>query len=286
MYSNNVYGLTLEMLAIFNAKYCMVNRRLVINLPVFADADWTMWPAELCNIEFLNFLIMSYSEDFNAWKEQIEAVANKETKLPNQPVDEFAASIETLAVEATKDKEAFAAAGMDTEIIDELNPLAGALRYCQAEWMSEYRARQEAQMEWLAQSPVAYELKAELLHHFSFAYRDFPDIKKKVMRIREGGGHADMIQDLVELATLGEKHPEPLAAINFDTASLQNAKTTSHAMSELLAASNGSKDESSAAKTIRDKAYTLLFNKASAIREYGRYIFWKNNERREKYLND
>ncbi len=229
---------------------------------------------------------MSYLEDFNTWKEAIEAVPDKDTKLPNQPVDEFVTSAETLAVEATKDQEAFAAAGMDVVIIDQLSPLAGALRYCQAQWMSEFRARQEAQKEWLEQSPLAYEMKAELLHEFSFAFRNFPDVKKKIMRIRDGGGHSDMIQDLVELAVLGEKYPEPLTRIQFNMEALQKARSTSHQMSELLAASNGSKDESSNTKLLRDKAYTLLFSKVSEIREYGRYLFWKNSERRQKYLND
>jgi hypothetical protein len=37
----------------------------------------------------------------------------------------------------------------------------------------------------------------------SFAYRNLDDVKKKVMRIREGGSNADMVQDLIELAVLG-----------------------------------------------------------------------------------
>ncbi|TRX71445.1 hypothetical protein [Carboxylicivirga sp. M1479] len=227
---------------------------------------------------------MSYTEDFNTWKEEIETLPKKDVKLPNQPIDECTASAETLATEANKDRDALAEAGLDVTFIDDLIPLAGALRYCQAEWMSEYRARQAAQKEWLEQSPKAYELRDELLHHFSFAYRDESDLKKKVMRIREGGGHSDMIQDLVELASLGEKNPEPLTKISFDVATLQTARSTSHHMSELLADSNGSKDESSTNKVMRDKAFTLLYNRMIEIRECGRYVFWKNDERRVKYL--
>ncbi|MUP38129.1 hypothetical protein [Labilibaculum euxinus] len=57
-------------------------------------------------------------------------------------------------------------------------------------------------------------------------------------------------------------------------------------MSEFLAVSNGSKDESSPNKSLRDKAYTLLMERVSSIREFGSYVFWKNEERRNKYLND
>jgi len=229
---------------------------------------------------------MDYQNDFETWKEEIEKLPLAEVKLPNQPIDEVTASAETLAEEASKDKEVIVAAGLAGSVIDQLTSLSGALRFCQAQWMSEYRARQDAQKEWLEQSPQAYDLRDEILHHFSFAFRKEADVKSKVSRIKEGSSHADMIQDLIELAVLGEKNPEPLAKINFDVANLQTARTTSHSMSELLAASNGSKDESSSKKVLRDKAYTLLTEHMSEIREFGKYVFWKNEERREKYLSN
>ena len=228
---------------------------------------------------------MSYQTDFETWKPAIESLSQDKTKLPNQPVDDFAGSAETLAHEAAKDKEVLQQAGLDVTLIDELTSLSGALRYCQAQWMSEYRARQEAQKEWLAQSPEAYTLRNEMLHHFRFAYRNHPDIKKKVTRISEGAGHTDMIQDLLELAVLGDKHPEPLTAIGYDVAINTQARTTSQSMANLLAEANGARNLTSETKQMRDKAYTLLTDKVSTVREYGRYVFWKNAERREKYLN-
>jgi hypothetical protein len=108
-----------------------------------------------------------------------------------------------------------------------------------------------------------------LLHDFAFAFRNNENVKQKVARIREGGSHADMVQDLIELAVLGEKYPEPLAAIHFDAALLEQARTVSHTMSELLAAANGSAGEGGEVKNLRDKAYTLLAQKESTIREYG-----------------
>ena len=36
-----------------------------------------------------------------------------------------------------------------------------------------------------------------------------------------------MIQDLIELAVLGDKHPESLSKINFDASLIQKALTTS-----------------------------------------------------------
>ena len=54
-------------------------------------------------------------------------------------------------------------------------------------------------------------------------------------------------------------------------------------MSELLALS---KDEKSTSKLLHDKAYTLLTNHMSTIRDYGKYAFWKNEDRKEKYMTN
>ncbi|MBI9060671.1 MAG: hypothetical protein JEZ14_01700, partial [Marinilabiliaceae bacterium] len=112
---------------------------------------------------------MSYQSDYESWKDQIVAFHSKNVKLPDTPIDVVAADAETLQKEASKDKEALVAAGLDWNRVDNLLTKSGALRYLQAIWMSEYRARQDSQKEWLEQSPKAYELRDELLHHFSFA---------------------------------------------------------------------------------------------------------------------
>jgi len=46
------------------------------------------------------------------------------------------------------------------------------------------------------------------------------------MWIREGNSHADMVQDLVELAVLGEKSSGPLSQINFDSTLLAGKART------------------------------------------------------------
>ena len=169
------------------------------------------------------------------------------------------------------------------KLIDDLTTLSGALSYIQADWMSIFRARENAVVEWKVQAPPAYVFRNDLLHDFSFAYRNREDVRKKVARIREGSSNADMVQDLLELAVLGEKYPEPLSDINFDLALLPKARTMSHSLSELLAAANGSADDGNETKTLRDKAFSLLFQKDSTIREYGRYVFWKDDDRLSRY---
>lgn len=229
---------------------------------------------------------MTYVLDAEQWNEAVNAVTKDEIKLPDRPIDIKATQAETLMVSATEDQEALEGAGLDWTYVEDLATLPGALRYFQAEWMSEYRARKESQKDWNEQSPAAYELRSEMLHHFSFAYRDDFDLNTKVVRIREGNSQADMVQDLLELAVLAENNPTPLAAINYDTLLNEQARSTSHNMAELLAQCNGSVNESSVAKLLRDKAFTLLDERMRKIREVGQYIFWRDAERKALYVDD
>ncbi len=225
---------------------------------------------------------MEFQEEYNQWKEQIESLAKENVKLPSNPIDEVTAYAENLAIEAQKDKEKLEAAGLNSAYIEDLKSLSGALRYSQALWVAEFKAIGEARQQWKVESPEAYRLKKEMLHHLSFAYRDMDDVKQKVKRIREGSGHADMIQDLLELSVLAEKYPEPLTKIGFDSALTAKARTVSNQMRELLALANGS-ETTSVSKLNRDRAFTLLQIRMSEICEVGRYVFWEDQDRLSAY---
>ena len=82
---------------------------------------------------------------------------------------------------------------------------------------------------------------------------------------------------------MGEIYPDPLAAIHFDMEKLPQSRALSHNTSELLAASNGAAGEGNEAKILRDKAFTLLDEKARIIREYGQYVFWKDENKLKRY---
>ncbi len=88
-----------------------------------------------------------------------------------------------------------------------------------------------------------------------------------------------MIQDLNDLAVLGKTNPEPLTLINFDVTKLDTAATMADEMAVILAAANGDKQKDSESKTIRDKAYTYLKVVLDEVRETGKYVFWKNQDR-------
>lgn len=52
----------------------------------------------------------------------------------------------------------------------------------------------------------------------------------------------------------------------------------------LLTAINGERDENDKpSKEMRDRAYVYLKETVDGICEYGKYVFWENEERLEKY---
>ena len=84
-------------------------------------------------------------------------------------------------------------------------------------------------------------LRDELVHHFLHGYHDYADLLNKTQKISEGAGHADMIQDLSDLAVLGKANSEPLKKINIDLTLLDKAAALSEDMAGLLAKANGQK---------------------------------------------
>jgi len=60
------------------------------------------------------------------------------------------------------------------------------------------------------------------------------------------------------------------------------ARVTAKEISDLLSEVNGSKGEKNENKLLRDKAYSLLHSTLNEIRECGRYVFWKDEERKSQ----
>jgi len=61
------------------------------------------------------------------------------------------------------DSEALKVVGITEAMINDLPVRAGACREAQSIWNKDYRSQQEAQKQWREQSPLAYELRDDLL---------------------------------------------------------------------------------------------------------------------------
>ena len=222
-------------------------------------------------------------KDYEQLIETISSIPNQHVLTPNLPVDIFLQEAENLFHWVQQDKEKLLSVGIPEELIDDLPRRAGALREAQARWIKELNTRRKFQTIWNERSPEAFDFRDTLIHTCRYAYRHHPDILGRIAYIAEDYSNADMIQDLQNLAVLGKNNPEPLKAIGFDMEELDRASRMSDEMADLLARANGENSSDHEDKVIRDKAFTYLKEAVDEIRECGKYLFWRNEERLKGY---
>ncbi len=94
-----------------------------------------------------------------------------------------------------------------------------------------------------------------------------------------------MIQDVNDLSVLGKEHTTLLQTIGFDLTLLDTAAVKADEMAELLSQATADRADNSAARIIRDKAYTLLKRAVDEVRTVGQYIFWRDETRLKGYVS-
>ena len=228
---------------------------------------------------------MSNLQDYNEKIGIISEIPDEKVKNPNTPVDVAIQEAETTNYWANKDREALTSAGLSDEIIDDIPGRAGACREAQSRWNEKYKEKKKAEREWRKKAPGAYELRNIMLHKFRFAYRTESHLPGRVSAIGKGNGHADLFQDLNDMAVLGRTNPEPLKTIGFDMSLLDKAARVSDEMASLYSRVKGERKSSSEAKLIRDKAYMHMKEAVDKVREYGKFVFWRDKERKKRYTS-
>ncbi|WP_163325184.1 hypothetical protein [Draconibacterium mangrovi] len=226
---------------------------------------------------------MANLDDYNAKLAEIQAIANEEVTDPGIPVAIALQEAENLYHCSLDDADKLSVVGIERTQIEDIPIRAGACREAQSIWNKDYRSQQEAQKEWTIQAPEAYDFRNDLLASLRFAYRKNDALLSRVRAITDGTGHADMIQDLNDIAVLGRENPEPLTAIRFELTLLDRAAIRADELANLLAEANGDKADPNEAKIIRDKAYMYLKVLVDEIREAGKYVFRKDSKRLKGY---
>jgi len=223
------------------------------------------------------------STDYAAKLAAIEAISTDSIKKPNLPIKIYIQEAENLYQWVQPDQQALQSAGLDWAWVQGLPQRIGALREAESRWFKERFGREEAQVRWDQEAPAAYALRDQMLRTMRYAYRRDEVLLKRVAQIAEGTGHADMIQDLNDIAILGRAHPEPLQVVGVGPEQLEQAATTAEGMAELLAQVNGERAGGNSARVIRDQAYTHLKEAVDEIRACGQFVFWDAEGRLEGY---
>ena len=227
---------------------------------------------------------MSSTDDYTTKIEVIKAIADDQVETPGSiPVGVYVQEAEDLYYWCQPDRDVLVAKGLSWELVEDLPSRCGALGVAQAKWKRERFSREEAEILWSANSPLAYALRDDLVQQFRFAFRGSASLLGRVAEIADGTGHADMIQDLRDLYELGTANTELLLAIDFDVTLLDRAAQTADEMSELLAQATRDRSDDSEVKRIRDQAYTYVKMVVDEICKYGQFVFRKNLARRKGY---
>lgn len=231
---------------------------------------------------------MSNSKEYlELKKETLLSIENDQViAVNNTPIYVFIQEVFDLFSWAMEDKEELAKVGFDPSLIDDLAVRRGALKQAQSDWKTIRFSKKDARGKWDEKSPIGYNLRDELLQHFYYAYRNDLNLTKRVRAIADGTGHADMLQDLNDIATLGKDNPEPLTKIHFDETLLDQAAQVSTELAELLAESRADKGDLAEVKDLRDRAYTHCKNAVDELRACGQYVFRKNPKRKRGYISE
>lgn len=225
-------------------------------------------------------------ENYELKTSVLNALDQNTVKIPSIPVDAVVQEAEDLFVWIQEDKTVLINKGLDWDrMVVDLPIRTGACRHAQSIWLSERYSQEEALKTWRQESPVAYELRDDLLADLRFAYRKREDLIMRVRAIADGSGDADMIQDLSDISALGKANPEELTQINFDMTLLDIAMIRAEELADLRAKANGAVLDNTKAKDMRDRAYTHLKEAIDEIRDTGKYVFRKNPERYKGYIS-
>ena len=229
---------------------------------------------------------MSSTTDYNELLPVFTEMNPADVLIPNIPIDVFVQEAENLYHWCPDDEDALIRVGLDWNLVTTLPIRAGACREAQSIWIKERNIRQDAEQAWKDEAPAAFDLRDQLIHDFRFAFRKSDGLLSRVEEIAQGDSNSDMVQDLNDLAILGNAHTDLLGLINFDLVKLETAAEVSDRMGDLLGATNGERKEVSESMVIRDKAYTYLKQAVDEIRECGKFAFWRNPDRMKGYTSD
>lgn len=220
-------------------------------------------------------------------EELVLEIADDQIISPTIPVDITIGEAGELHQNATEDKPMLLARGLSEELIQELIPRAKFLQNKQSAWTAVYQSALTSTQQWEEKIDEGRLLQRELKNDFQFAYRNHPDILRKLKNILEGNGNMDLVQDLSDYPAFANQHPEPLTAILFDTSKTERAKQIALDLVDLINQVDGVKNSKTRPeKLMRDRAYTHLKQLVDEIRAYGKYAFWNDEDKQKRYSSE
>ncbi len=210
-------------------------------------------------------------------------IPDSEVRVPNLPV--------ATALQEAHDLMRFTAApavhaallsvGMPLDFTEQLEQRITAAREAQSGWVSE-RDRNKAR-ELVDAETAAAETRSHMLAAGRFNLSGDVEAQARLTAIAGGEGVADLVQDLHDLAEVVERN---LAAFSGDqTFDAEQQARDARELAQLLSThvSDERLTPPNAARDLRDRAFSYLYDLVTRVREAGRYVFRNDDEMRQRF---
>ena len=218
---------------------------------------------------------------------EIRSIPFDKIKTPkNIPVAVFIQEAENLYHVCVDDIEMLTVSGLDINLIHDIPARIEALIEAEAVWTTIRRGSSETETEWKTRSARGFELRAELVHTFRFAYSDSPHVKKQIKNMNSKRSIPALIQQLSELALTGKDEPDPLKKAGFDLSLLDEAEAMSDYLSELYGKVISERAKQRDYLKTRNQAYTYLKEAVDLVRKHGRFVFRKDRNKLRDYSSE
>lgn len=230
---------------------------------------------------------MSDIEDYNKKIEVIKSITDDQIKVPhNIPFAIYIQEAADLYCWCQYDKEGLTAKGVDWTVVEDLPVRRGALNEAESKWYIKQSQRRKSENIWLKEASKGNDLRKELIHHFNYAFRNRSSLIEKVREISYIRSFDGLIDGLNDLNVLGMENQELLKKIGFDFTLLDLAVQKSNDLAAKKEAASFYSENYLETKKIRDQAYTHLKEAVDYIREYAKYVFWRNPSRLKGYRSN
>ena len=232
--------------------------------------------------------MLNSDKSFEKLRPVIEALPDDNIVSPTMPPDDIVGEAEELLNTATEDKDLLIKGGLESEYIDSLRDRIGAYIVAEAEHRAVAFAKSEAKKEWDDIETKAVEIKRTLMHYMRFVFKrnNMTAELKSIGEIAKGKGRRDLMLDLMDLYKLAQKNVDLLTTVGMDTSLIEDANTMFEKLRSLLGDLNTEPEEVETKKMLVKKAYTYLWDAVDNIREFGQFVFWKDENRLDLYRSD
>lgn len=202
---------------------------------------------------------------------------------PTVPIAIYLQESENLVVWASDDVNELKKVGITSAHINDLKERIDACRSLQTEWLKLKKIKPSTQKNWEKVQRSAISIRKELLLKYKYAFRNNEHALHEIKKLSRKNTAAQLVATLASLYRIGSKYHDLLENISFDFSQLKTIEKLADEVRETSSEYRVSFPEKDKIKTLRDKSYTYLKHLADEIKNAGKFVFAKNNERLKGY---